>query len=134
MTAVQRRYGPTGPTGPTGAASFVTGPTGPDGLYRNAATLYSAVPAAIDAFPTASKSIAKYLFQASQGADAYATEFQTMHNSVDIDWAEYGTLSIGTLEVNFSAAVEGSNIRIYADSPSATSLDPVYIKIARLDN
>ena len=135
MTAVQRRYGPTGPTGPVGPqGDSVTGPTGPDGIFRSTSVLYTAVPAVVDQFLASSKDIAKYLFQASQDPDVYATEFQLLHNGIDIDWTEYGTLSIGTLELNFTAAVEGSYIRVYADSPSATSMNPVFIKIARVDN
>lgn len=135
MTAVQRRYGPTGPTGPQGATGpIVTGPTGPDGLFRATSILYTAVPAVINQFNKNDKSVAKYLIQAMQGVDSYATEFQLLHNGTDIDWVEYATLSIGTLEVNLTAAVEGINIRVYADSPTATSMNPVYIKIARIDN
>lgn len=135
MTAVQRKYGPTGPTGPQGPqGNSVTGPTGADGLFRATSVLYSAVPAVVNEFDKSTKTVAKYLLQAIQGLDAYATEFQLIHNGTDIDWVEYATLSIGTLEVNLTAAVEGINIRVYADSPSATSLNPVYIKIARIDN
>lgn len=127
MTAVQRRYGPTGPTGPIGLA----GPTGPSGLDQFSVNLTTAVKAAINYFSAVDYAMANYVIRCNQEENAIASDFKVMHNGTDIDYVEYASLSIGTLEVDFSAEIVGEDIVLYAQCLTATSENPVGIKIIR---
>lgn len=129
MTAVQRRYGPTGPTGPTGPG--VTGPTGPTGLDNFTVTLTSGSNYAINLLDGLQYGMANYVIRGSQGSDRIASDFKVIHNGIDLDWVEYASLTIGTLEVNFTADIIGSNVVLYAQCATATSENPVEIKIIR---
>ena len=132
MTAVQRRYGPTGPTGPQGPTGpIVTGPTGPSGLDNFTVNLTNTSVSAINTFDKDQYSMANYVIRAKQGSDAIASDFKVMHNGVDIDWVEYASLSIGALEITFTADIVGSNIVLYAQCLTASSGSPVEIKIIR---
>lgn len=132
MTAVQRRYGPTGPTGSTGPAGpIVTGPTGPSGLDEFSVNLTSTSVVAINVFDKTLYAMANYVVRAKQGTDIIASDFKVIHNGTDIDYVEYASLSIGTLEILFSADVVGGNIVLYAQCATASSGNPVEIKIIR---
>ncbi len=132
MTAVQRRYGPTGPTGPQGVPGpIVTGPTGPSGLDEFTVVLNSTSLTAINYFDKDSYAMANYVIRASQNTDIIASDFKVLHNGTDIDWVEYASLNIGTLEITFTADVVGANIVLYAQCLTATSENPVLIKIIR---
>jgi hypothetical protein len=131
MTAVQRKYGPTGPTGPQGEPSFVTGPTGPSGLDNFTVTLTSPVTYAINTLNGTQYGMANYVIRGSQGTDRIASDFKILHNSTDIDWVEYASLNIGTLEIVFTADFAGTDIILYAQCSTATSENPVEIKIIR---
>lgn len=132
MTAVQRRYGPTGPTGPQGPVGpIVTGPTGPSGLDNFTVNLTNTSLAAINTFDKDLYSMANYVVRAKQNDDAIACDFKVMHNGIDIDWVEYASLSIGALEIEFTADIVGSNIVLYAQCLTASSESPVEIKIIR---
>jgi hypothetical protein len=131
MTAVQRKYGPTGPTGPQGLASTVTGPTGPSGLDNFSVTLTSAVNYAINTLDGTLYGMANYVIRGIRGSDRIASDFKILHNGTDIDWVEYASLSIGTLEIVFTADFAGADIVLYAQCSTATPEDPVEIKIIR---
>lgn len=135
MTAVQRRYGPTGPTGPLGPTGpigpSVTGPTGPSGLDNFSFYLTSASSSPIDSLDGSLYNMANYVIRAKQGSDIIASDFKVLHNGSDIDWVEYASLSIGTLEVAFTANIIGSNVVLYAQCLTATSLNPVEVKVIR---
>jgi hypothetical protein len=132
MTAIQRRYGPTGPTGPVGPLGpGITGPTGPTGLDNFAVNLTSAVNYAINILDGTRYGMANYVIRCSQGADRSASDFKIINNGVDLDWVEYASLSIGELDVMFSADIVGTDIVLYAQCLTASSLDPVEIKIIR---
>ena len=131
MTAVQRKYGPTGPTGPQGNPSFVTGPTGPNGLDEFSVNLTSAVNYAINTFDGAQYGMANYVIRCSRETDRTASDFKIIHNGTGLDWVEYASLSIGELDVMFSADIVGTDIVLYAQCLTASSLDPVEIKIIR---
>ena len=131
MTAVQRKYGPTGPTGPQGDPSFVTGPTGPTGLDNFTVNLTSAVNYAINTLDGTLYGMANYVIRCSRGTDRTASDFKVIHNGTDLDWVEYASLSIGELDVLFSADIVGTDIVLYAQCLTASSLDPVEIKIIR---
>jgi hypothetical protein len=129
MTAVQRKYGPTGPTGPQGNA--VTGPTGPTGLDNFTVNLTSSVNYAINILDGTLYGMANYVIRCSRGIDKSASEFKILHNGTDLDWVEYASLSIGELDVMFSADIVGTDIVLYAQCLTASSLDPVEVKIIR---
>lgn len=135
MTAVQRRFGPTGPTGPTGpygpTGPSVTGPTGPSGLDDFTTILTSATNATIDSVNKSVYNMINYVIRAKQGTNIIASDFKVLHNGTDVDWVEYASLQIGTLEVVFSADIIGSNVVLYAQCLEATSLNPVEIKVIR---
>lgn len=135
MTAVQRRFGPTGPTGPTGPVGstgpVVTGPTGPSGLDSFSVTLSTASNYAINSFNGTVYEMANYVIRASQSENRTASEFKVIHNGIDLDWVEYASLSIGTLEVSFTADFVGTDVVLYAQCLTATSISPVQIKIIR---
>lgn len=132
MTAIQRRFGPTGPTGPIGPTGpSVTGPTGPSGLDVFTVTLTSSTNYAINTFDATEYGMANYVIRGSQGYNRIASDFKIMHNGIDIDWVEYASLTIGTLEITFTADIIGSDIVLYAECSTATSEDPVEIKIIR---
>lgn len=135
MTAVQRRYGPTGPTGPQGSTgpqgNAVTGPTGPTGLDNFTVTLTSAVNYAISILDGTLYGMANYVIRCSRGTDRTASEFKILHNGTDLDSVEYASLSIGELDVLFTADIVGTDIVLYAQCLTASSLDPVEIKIIR---
>lgn len=132
MTAVQRRYGPTGPTGPQGPTGpIVTGPTGPSGLDEFTVNLTNTSLSAINTFDKNSYSMANYVIRAKQNTDAVASDFKVIHNGTDIDWVEYASLSIGALEITFTADIVGSNVILYAQCLTASSGSPVEIKIIR---
>lgn len=132
MTAVQRRYGPTGPTGPQGPTGpTATGPTGPSGLDEYSVNLTNSSLSAINTFDKTLYSMANYVIRAKQGANSIASDFKVLHNGTDIDWVEYASLNIGTLEIAFTADIVGSNIVLYAQCLTASSGSPVEIKIIR---
>lgn len=116
-----------GPTGPSGAV----GPTGPSGLDNFSVTLTSADNYAINTFDGNQYGMANYVIRGSQGTDRMASDFKVMHNGSDLDWVEYASLSIGTLEIAFTADIIGSDIVLYAQSANATPENPVEIKIIR---
>lgn len=130
MTAVQRRYGPTGPTGPTGPLG-PTGPTGPTGLDNFTVNLTSAVQSAINYFSAIEYSMANYVIRCKQGDNATASDFKVMHHDGDIDYVEYASLSIGTLNVEFAAELVGPDVVLYVQCLTASSENPVEIKIIR---
>jgi hypothetical protein len=129
MTAVQRKFGPTGPTGPQG--NTVTGPTGPSGLDSFTVNLTSSVNYAINTFDKTLYGMANYVIRCSRGTDRSASEFKILHNGTDIDSVEYATLIIGELDVVFSAEIVGADIVLYAQCLTASSGNPVVIKIIR---
>lgn len=141
MTAVQRRFGPTGPTGPTGPPGEPgigingdlgpTGPTGPSGLDSFTITLVNSSNTAIDSVDKSLYNMINYVIRGKQNTDIIASDFKVLHNGVDVDWVEYASLQIGTLEIVFSADIIGSNVVLYAQCLEATSLNPVEIKIIR---
>lgn len=132
MTAVQRRYGPTGPTGPQGPTGpVVTGPTGPSGLDSFSVNMTSTDNLAINTFDKNQYAVANYVIRARQNDDVTASEFKVLHNGVDIDWVEYASLSVGSLEIIFTADIVGNNIVLYAQCLTASSQDPVEIRIIR---
>jgi hypothetical protein len=75
--------------------------------------------------------MANYVIRCNQEENAIASDFKVMHNGTDIDYVEYASLSIGTLEVDFSAEIVGEDIVLYAQCLTATSENPVGIKIIR---
>jgi hypothetical protein len=129
MTAVQRKFGPTGPTGPQG--NTVTGPTGPSGLDSFTVNLTSSANYAINTFDKTLYTMANYVIRCSRGTDRSASEFKILHNGTDIDSVEYASLIIGELDVVFSADIVGADIVLYAQCVTASSVDPVVIKIIR---
>lgn len=138
MTAIQRRYGPTGPTGPEGplgptgpSGVSITGPTGPSGLDNFSVSLTSASQYPIDVFDGTLYNMANYVIRAKRGTDIIASDFKILHNGDEVDWVEYASLSIGTLEVAFAANIIGSNVILYAQCLDATLLNPVEIKVIR---
>lgn len=126
MTAVQRRYGPTGPTGPG-----VTGPTGPTGLDNFSVNLTSADVLPINTFDKNLYTVVNYVIRAQQDDNAVASEFKVLHNGIDIDWTEYASLNIGTLEITFTASIVEDEIVLYAQCLTASSETPVEVKIIR---
>lgn len=132
MTAVQRRFGPTGPTGPIGPTGpLVTGPTGPSGLDSFAVTLGSAAKIPINFFDKNEYKMANYVVYCKQGSSSTASDFKVLHNDIDIDWVEYARLIIGNLEIDFTAEIVGENIVLYAQCLTASSNNPVEVKIIR---
>lgn len=132
MTAVQRRYGPTGPTGPQGPTGpVVTGPTGPSGLDNISVVLTSASVIPLSTFSKNDYAMANYVIRCNQEDNAIASDFKVMHNGVDIDYVEYASLSIGTLEVEFTADIVGNNVVLYAQCLTASSENPVEVRIIR---
>ena len=130
MTAVQRRFGPTGPTGPPGPQGTL-GPTGPSGLDKFTINLTSATKMAINFFPKAQYAMANYVIRCNQGANAVASDFKVMHNDTDIDYVEYASLTIGTLDVEFTAEIVGDDVVLYAQCLTASSGSPVEVRIIR---
>lgn len=127
MTAVQRRYGPTGPTGPVGNI----GPTGPSGLDQISVALTSASVIPLVSFSKTDYAMANYVIRCNQEENAAASEFKVIHNGVDIDYVEYASLSIGTLEVEFTAEIVGTDVVLYAQCLTASSETPVDVRIIR---
>lgn len=130
MTAVQRRFGPTGPTGPPGAPGAL-GATGPSGLDSSSLTLTSATETPINYFAKDEYSMANYVIQCIQGDNVAASDFKIVHNGIDIDYVEYASLSIGTLEVDFTAEIVGTDVVLYARCLTASSGSPVEVKTIR---
>ena len=136
MPAVQRRFGPTGPTGPPGPVGGIgttgpQGPTGPSGLDSFTVTLTSGAVYPINVFEANQFTMANFIIRASQGTNRSASEFKVIHNNEDLDWVEYASLSIGTLEIEFTASLVGSDVVLNAQCLAATSQNPVQIKIVR---
>lgn len=75
--------------------------------------------------------MANYVIRCKQGENAVASDFKVIHNGVDIDYVEYASLNIGTLDIDFTAEIVGDNIVLYAQCLTASSENPVEVKIIR---